>query len=378
MTVNNDPEWWMRLSAAADRALEMDREHLPAFLDQCSAEDAAFGIALKALLAGAEAPSPIDDPAWEYAVPIIDELARERTTADVQPSAFGPYRILREIGRGGTGAVYLAERSDDQYRKRVALKVLPPWSTGDPRRVQRFLDERQILAGLDHPGIAHLVDGGITADGQPWFAMEYVDGVPIDRHCDDRSLSIDERLGLFSKVCSAVRYAHRNLIVHRDLKPANILVATDGRVRLLDFGIAKLLRDEPQAEQLTETMDRLLTPMYASPEQVRGDPITTAADVYALGILLHVLLTGRSPYRLTGREYHEVARAVIEQDAERPSLAIVRAPDPQHGSTPIATPDAIASARASTVAKLKRRLERRPVSIVLKAVEKDPALRYGS
>jgi Tol biopolymer transport system component len=274
------------------------------------------------------------------------------------------------------GAVYLAERADDQYRKEVALKILPPWSGRDQRRHQRFLEERQILAALDHPGIARLLDGGVTPDGLPWFAMEYVDGQPIDRYCDSRRLSIEERLILFCDVCAAVQYAHRNLVVHRDLKPSNILVAADNRVALLDFGIARLLAADPASlAASTATGDRLLTPLFASPEQIRGEPASTAADVYALGVLLHVLLTARSPYRLPNHEGYEVARAVLEQEPERPSVSVLRETGgamQQHGVASRAIERSIAPA------KLSRRLRGDLDAIVLKALEKEPSRRYAT
>jgi serine/threonine-protein kinase len=293
----------------------------------------------------------------------------------------GAYRILRELGRGGMGTVYLAERADNQYRKRVALKVLPGWSAANERLVRRFVEERQILAALDHPDIARLFDGGVSSEGLPWFAMEYVEGAPIDRYCDERRLPIEERLELFCRVCAAVQYAHRNLVVHRDLKPANILVTPEGRVKLLDFGIAKLLASDgadASAASLTMTGERLMTPLYASPEQVRGNPITTASDVYSLGVLLHELLTGRYPYRLTTREPHAVARVILEQEPERPSVAVFRPPDVNDHTGPAATPERVAFARGATSAKLARRLRGDLDTIVATAMQKDPTRRYGS
>jgi tetratricopeptide (TPR) repeat protein len=301
----------------------------------------------------AEGDTFLESAAVEFAAPFLGTfpLDADQPADGVQ---MGPYRILREIGRGGMGAVYLAERADNQYQKRVAVKILPAWSARDERLVRRFVDERQILAALDHPDIARLFDGGVTPNGLPWFAMEYVDGVPIDRYCEERGLTIERRLELFGRVCAAVQYAHRNLVVHRDLKPANILVTADGGVKLLDFGIAKLLGGDAidAAASLTSTGERMLTPMYASPEQIRGDPISTLSDVYALGVLLHELLTGGYPYRLTTREPHAVARAILEQEPERPSVA--------------APP------------KLARRLRGDLDTIVLKAMEKDPGRRYGT
>jgi eukaryotic-like serine/threonine-protein kinase len=355
--------WWRRVFDAADRALELEPPDRRAFLEQCRADDAALGADVAALLEGAEAAPVLDTPAAALAAPLFDDSLVLPDPTDAR-SRFGSYRILRELGRGGMGAVYLAERSDDQYQKRVALKVLPAWSAGDDRRVQRFLDERQILAALDHPDIARLLDGGVTPDALPWFAMEYVEGIPVDRYCNEHRLSLEDRLELFCRVCAAVQYAHRNLVVHRDLKPANILVTTEARVKLLDFGIAKLLASELQAAapSLTVTGERLLTPMYASPEQIRGDPISTATDVYALGVLLHLLLTGTSPYRLSTGQQHEVIRAVLEQEPEPPSVAMLRAEREADRSS----------------AKLARRLRGDLDTIVLKAMEKEPGRRYGS
>ncbi|MGH7569975.1 MAG: protein kinase domain-containing protein, partial [Gemmatimonadales bacterium] len=364
---------------AADEALDLAPEERVAFIERCCADDPGLGAELKALLAGADAASILESPAAAFAGPILDELGAGPDPADSQ-SRFGPYRIVRELGRGGMGAVYLAERSDDQYQTRVALKLLPSWSGADERRVQRFLEERQILAALDHPDIARLLDGGVTPGGLPWFAMQYVEGVPIDRYCDELRLSIEGRLELFCRVCATVAYAHRNLVVHRDLKPANILVTADGRVSLLDFGIAKLLGSHPAtaAVSLTVTGERLLTPLYASPEQVRGDPVSTATDVYALGVLLHVVLTGSYPYRLSSWQQYEVVRAVLEQEPERPSVAILRGSGAPHGDASGAPPEQVATARGSTPAKLGRRLRGDLDAIVLKAMEKDPTRRYGS
>jgi eukaryotic-like serine/threonine-protein kinase len=363
----------------ADRALELAADERPAFIERCAVEDPTLGAELKALLEGAAIASPLDGPATEFAQPIFDELAPEPASART-PSSFGPYRILRELGRGGMATVYLAERSDDQYQKQVALKLLPAWSAGDDRRFQRFLDERQILAALDRPEIARLLDGGTTPEGLPWFALEYVDGARIDRYCDDRRLLISDRLELFCRVCGAVQYAHNNLVIHRDLKPANILVTAEGEVKLLDFGIAKLLGDRPGAPELTLTAtgERVLTPLCASPEQIRGDVVSTASDVYALGVLLNVLLTGRYPYRLSRWDDYEIARAVLEQEPERPSLAVLRTDPPPHGDAPIVTVEQIALARGTTPPRLSRQLDGDLDAIVLKALEKDPSRRYGT
>lgn len=344
--------WWRHVFEVLDEALELAPTERAVYLERAFGSDHRMGAAAAAVLA-AEASPFLDSPAAEFAAPFLRDLALD-VDGVIDGFQIGSYRILREIGRGGMGTVYLAERADNQYQKLVAVKLLPAWSARNERLVRRFLDERQILAALDHPDIARLFDGGVTADGLPWFAMEYVDGVPIDRYCRERDLTIDRRLELFCRACVAVQYAHRNLVVHRDLKPANILVTAEGGVKLLDFGIAKLLGNDVMgaAVSLTSTGERIMTPMYASPEQLRGDPISTASDVYSLGVLLNELLTGRYPYRLTTREPHEVARAVLEQEPERPSVGVP--------------------------AKLARQLRGDLDTITLTAMQKDPGRRYGS
>jgi len=279
-------------------------------------------------------------------------------------SAVGSYRLIRKIGEGGMSTVALAERSDETYRKQVAIKF---FRLGEerPELLGRFRAERQILASLDHPAIAKLLDGGSTERGTPYYIMEYVEGLPLDAYCDDKRLGIGERLELFRKVCSAVQYAHANLIVHRDLKPSNILVRGDGEPKLLDFGIAKLL--DPQSLSLrvdrTRVDHHLMTPAYASPEQARGDPITTAADVYSLGVLLYELLAGRRPHDLERRTLPELLRVIAEEEPPPPSTALSAE---------------VAAARSTTLAGLRRRLEGDLDNIVLKALRKEPARRYSS
>ena len=213
---------------------------------------------------------------------------------DLVGQRIGAYRLLRLVGEGGMGSVYLAERDDGDFQQRAALKLIRADFLNDEARA-RFLRERRILAQLTHPHIAQLHDGGVAANGTPYFTLEYVEGEPITKYCDARKLVIRDRLRLVLQVCAAVAYAHRNLIVHRDLKPSNIFVTNDGEVKLLDFGIAKLL-DADTAQGQTATQSRMMTPEYAAPEQVLGEPITTATDVYAIGVLLYELLCGRLPY----------------------------------------------------------------------------------
>ena len=278
----------------------------------------------------------------------------------------GPYRLTRLLATGGMGLVYLAERCDTEFEQRVAVKLL---HTGmdSTDLLQRFRTERQLLARLQHPNIARLIDGGATPDGHPYLIMEYVDGVPLDRYCDERSMPVSERLRLFCTVCDAVHYAHRNLVVHRDLKPSNLLVDTSGLVKLMDFGIAKVL--DPEADrsaEVTATAQRLMTPRYASPEQLRGESITTASDVYSLGVLLYELLTGSAPYRLQKVWSPEFVRVVSEEDPLAPSLTVVQAPE------------AASTARGTTPHKLAQALTGDLDTIVLEAMHKEPAHRYAS
>jgi eukaryotic-like serine/threonine-protein kinase len=325
--------------SAADRACG-DDEALRREVEGLLAADAAAGRFLEApaldravgLLGGAEAPRSADEPTDLPAVP--------------------GYRLLRRIGEGGMGEVFLAERTDGHFDRRVALKLLRRAGPA-PDLHRRFLRERQILARLEHPGIARLLDGGATADGTPFFALEYVEGVPITEYCESQELPVEARLRLFAAACAGVQYAHGRLVVHRDLKPSNILVDTEGHPRLLDFGIAKLLDEESSDETaLTRTHVRPMTPEYASPEQVRGEPITTATDVHALGVLLFQLLTGRRPWTGDGRD--AILHAVLTADAPAPSAAAKGDP------------------------ALSRRLRGDLDAVVLKALRKEPERRYAS
>ena len=266
----------------------------------------------------------------------------------------GPYRVVRELGRGGMGVVYLAERADGVFEQVVALKVVPG-ALASSSAVERFVRERQILARLEHPHIARLLDGGVTADGLPYFAMELVEGVPVTEHCRDSELSVDDRLALFVDVCDAVSYAHSQLTVHRDLKPSNVLVTAGGGVKLLDFGIAKLLDDSDESQ--TVTREVAATPQYAAPEQLRGEPVSTATDIWALGVLLYELLTDRRPFEVAGRDLEAQRRLVCEIDPEPPSAALRRA-----------------DADAATVRRLAGDLD----TVTLGALRKEPERRYPS
>ena len=270
------------------------------------------------------------------------------------------------------GAVYLAARADDEYRKQVALKVIRRGLDTEDI-IRRFRNERQILAQLDHPNIARLIDGGTTDDGLPYFVMEYVNGEPINAYCDAHALPATERLTLFRKVCAAVTYAHQNLVIHRDLKPSNILVTQEGEPKLLDFGIAKLLGTGDELFTQTIPALRVMTPEYASPEQIKGDKIMTTSDVYSLGVLLYELLTGQRPYRLKTRRPEEIARAITEQEPERPSTAVTQAGNSQQSAS--RKPGLSGAKRSRTDPKfLRGDLD----NIVLMAMRKEPARRYSS
>jgi eukaryotic-like serine/threonine-protein kinase len=369
-------ERWPEVEALLDAVLDLPLAARAPLLDDPATADLEIRTEVRRLIGRLDdAEKFLDEPAAEYAAPLIAEAAGG--TNDSIPTLharIGSYRILREAGQGGMGTVYLAERDDEQFRQSVALKLVRGASVADEHLLRRFREERQILASLEHPHIARLLDGGVTPDGRPWFAMEYVPGIAIDRYCDLHELAVEARLELFSKVCDAVQYAHRNLVVHRDLKPNNILVTEDGTPKLLDFGIAKLLEAgaSPASDSLTRTGMRLMTPEYASPEQVRGEPVSTSSDVYSLGVLLYRLLTGRPPYSVSpDAPPHELARAILEAQPERPSTAVVRCAGE-------VSPGAGRDVPGTTPERLRRRLRGDLDTIVLKALCKEPERRYSS
>ncbi len=323
----------------------------------------------------------LEAPTRSFAEAITIGLSEEEQAQLFREPNIGPYRIIRQIGQGGMGAVYLAERDDQQFKKQVAIKLVKRGMDTE-FVLRRFLSERQILAALDHPNIARLLDGGTTADGRPYFVMEYIEGKPIAQYADEKKLTTVERLNLFRKVCSAVHYAHQNLVIHRDIKPSNILVTADGEPKLLDFGIAKLLNPElaDQTVEATATVVRLLTPEYASPEQARGEQITTATDIYSLGVVLYELLTGHRPYLITSRLPHEIARVICEQEPQRPSTAVVRSQtiSTPTGQTVTVTPEEVSRTREGQPDKLRRKLRGDLDNIILMAMRKEPQRRYSS
>lgn len=292
----------------------------------------------------------------------------------------GPYKVHHELGRGGMGTVYLATRDDDTFHRRVALKLLRKGMDTDDV-LKRFELERQVLTALNHPNIARVYDAGQSADGRPFFALEYVEGLAIDLYCDRNRLSTDQRLKIFGKVCAAVHHAHKNGIIHRDLKPANILVSKEGEPKLLDFGIAKLVNPDLAGVTLVTGPElRVMTPEYASPEQVSGEPLTTASDVYSLGVLLYQLLTGHRPYSFKTRVRDEIVRVVQEVEPAAPSTAVtkVQTITADDGTTRTITVDDVAKTRDERPDALQRRLRGDLDNIVLMAMHKSPAKRYES
>ena len=291
----------------------------------------------------------------------------------------GQYDLIREIGRGGMGAVYEARRADKLFSNHVALKIVLP-ERSDAELLLRFQQEREIVAKLDHPNIARLFDGGTTDEGLPYSVMEYVDGQPIDVYCDEHRLNTTDRLRLLRTVCLAVQYAHQHLVVHRDLKPSNILVTSDGKVKLLDFGIAKFLgADTEYGRSNLTSSSRLLTLSYASPEQIRGERTATSSDVYSLGVILYELLTGRRPYLTNGLHPHQVIEAICEREPLRPSEVVLNSAEDARSLEPVRlNPEKISGVREGTAAKLARRLSGDLDNIALMALRKEPDRRYRS
>jgi serine/threonine-protein kinase len=352
---------WREIERLLDRALDLPAESVGEFLDRECSGDRELRAEIEALLrADAVSAGFLDQPVVELTRESISERTSEPQEADPVSLAgerIGPWRIEGEVGRGGMGAVYRATRADGHFEQTVALKLIKRGLDTD-EVLARFRQERQILARLEHPGIARLVDGGATADGRPYVAMEFVEGEPLTEYSRARGLDLRARLELFDQICAAVAYAHRSLVIHRDLKPGNILVTREGKAKLLDFGIAKLLGPGgPGGETLT--MGPRMTPHYAAPEQVRGDPPTTATDVYALGVILYELLTGVKPHGGKG-SLAQLERAILEEDPEPPSGARVRS-----GAGGAAGPSA---------AELRGDLD----NIVLVALRKEPERRYSS
>ena len=368
------PETWKKIGNVVMQALALDGQERKALLHKFYEESPSLRTEVEAMLETYEE----DEDFLESSA--IEGLGFDASVIETQQ--IGPYRIIRRIGQGGMGEVFLAQREDSSIAKPVALKVIRTTGSDTDFLLVRFQVEQQILAELTHPNIARLLDAGSTADGRPYFVMEYVDGLPITEYCDKHQLSIDDRLQLFVQACSAVQFAHQNFIVHRDLKPSNILVTGDGQVKLLDFGIAKALDPWKAGIEVLETRTgfRVLTPPYASPEQVKGLAITTASDVYSLGILLYELLTGRRPYNLADKLEAEVVRVITEENPTRPSDAITQQVNLrlEEGETLTLTPESISASRKMTIDKLQRKLKGELDNIVLMALRKESNRRYTS
>src|SRR6202171_92880 len=371
------PERWQRINEMFHGALVLEGRARSEFLVAESAGDDALRGKVAALLASHEqAEGFIQGSVFGDAAQLLVEDEAQAMIGQ----HIGLYKISREIGRGGMGTVYLATRDDDQYEKQVAVKVVKRGMDTD-LVLARFRNERQILASFDHPRIARLFDGGSTETGLPYFIMEYIEGQAIDEYCDSQRLSTAARLELFRTVCAALQYAHQHLVIHRDIKPSNILVTAAGVPKLLDFGIAKLLHSETtQGTATTAIVQRLMTPEYASPEQVRGEHVTTVSDVYSLGVLLYELLSGHSPYHFKTLLPQDIAQVISDNEPEKPSSVINRVEEVTTGGRKgrKLTPESVSKTRDSRPEKLRRKLAGDLDNIVLMSMRKEPHRRYSS
>jgi serine/threonine protein kinase/Tol biopolymer transport system component len=394
------PERWHQVKDLLATVIRLPAEDRSKYMAEVCGSDSALRAELESLLAAHEIAENgvtgkfLEKPALGYLVkaPIAEEsagfhagsefLSTATSSETEDPMAgrrLGAYKLVKQIGQGGMAAVFLAVRADDEYQKEVAIKLVQPRSDSHDL-LNRFRNERQTLAGLDHPNIVKLLDGGSTPEGLPFLVMDYVEGSAVDDYCDRLKLHIDERLALFSKICEAVQYAHQKGVIHRDLKPSNILVTADGTPKLLDFGIAKVLEPTAGMPLVTQTGTRCMTPAYASPEQVRGKAVTPTTDIYSLGVVLYELLTGHRPYRLKEHTPAEIERAICEQEPETPSTAVsrVESETSSDGSPAIKTPELVSQTREGQPEKLRRRLRGDLDNILLKALCKEPERRYGS
>ena len=366
----DDENRWTRINELFSAALALPEDTRTAFLQRECGSDVDLLTELQSLLAADEDGSVDLD---QIVGGIVAQVPKS-TEPDLLEQRIGNYQLVELLGTGGMGNVYLGRRIDEQFEHEVAIKVL---LTGKSNSlfVERFRAERQVLASLDHPNIAKLLDGGESDDGLQFLVMEYVHGEPIDSYCDKQRLGIRQRLRLFQKICLAVDYAHRNLVVHRDVKPANILVTDEGTPKLLDFGIAKIIDASGLRQSLTLESQRMMTPDYASPEQVRGEAVTTATDVYSLGVLLYRLLCGRGPYRVRSDLPSGITRAILEELPGKPSTVVTI---PEGDDNEQITGDEISKKRRSTVARLSRLLRGDLDNIALTALRKEPERRYPS
>ena len=371
MTSNDDPKGsWNESKDLLRRALALPPEERDAFLSDACADDTALLSKLRQLIAGAEqTDAGLRALVAEAAVGVSQDIAVDHSGRQI-----GPYSVIRRIGEGGMGDVYLAERADNQYRQQVAIKILKP-GRDEQVLIQRFRSERQILADLDHPNIGRLIDGGEMENGRPYLVMEYVDGTPITEYCDQNGLDTKQRLRLFLQCCAAVSHAHKRLVIHRDLKPSNILVDAAGTPKLLDFGIAKLLDPQQQQHSMAITRDasRPMTPGHASPEQIRGETPTTATDIYSLGVLLYQLLSGRFPYQLTSHAPSELEQAILTTQPTKPSVRLAESDDADAPSV-----DDVGRHRGTSVGRLRKELAGDLDNIVMVAMRKEAERRYST
>jgi serine/threonine protein kinase len=371
------PERWAQIRQIFEGALERPASDRAAYLRVVCARDEELRREVESLLDNHEqSQSFLAQPAFNLGQTLLytDEGAGEYP----QGYRVGPYQLDRRIGRGGMGSVWVATRVDHEYEKKVAVKLVRRGMDSN-EILRRFRMERQVLAGLDHPNIARLMDGGSTPDGLPYLVMEFVEGTPIDQYCENRKSAITERLKLFRAVCAAVQYAHSNLVVHRDIKAGNILVTPDGVPKLLDFGIAKVLRSDLSTLEMAQTRPEMrpMTLDYASPEQVRGESITTSTDVYSLGVLLYKILTGAMPYGLETRSQSSLQHAICEVEPRRPSSVILTH---SKAAIPQATQklEVVEETRDKARKRLKKKLAGDLDVIILKALRKEPPRRYAS
>ena len=373
---------WQQIFAIFEEAAELPPDERRRFLDRACGDSEDLRQGVEDLLTAENRDEtyldrPLVESPWRAPAgssEVADTPSPDTALAATSPT-LGAYKLLRQIGQGGMSTVYLAVRSDDAFKRQVVVKLVRR-GMENAAILRRLRTERQILASLDHPYIARLFDGGSTEDGLPYFVMEYVDGLSIDAYCQHNQLTLGERLALFRKVCTAVHYAHQNLVVHRDIKPSNILVSAGGEPKLLDFGIAKLLNPDMAAAESepTATWQRVMTPSYASPEQVRGKHITTASDIYSLGVLLYKILTGRLPRSFKGRSQEEIEQLLTDTEPLPPSAAVVLPPQ--------GTPSPLETSSGSWTPEPSRRFHKQLRgdldAIVLKALRSVPARRYGS
>lgn len=356
-------EKWERIETIIDEILQLPQNDWLGFLEKKSDLSQEVKSEVTSLLQ-----SITDSEGWlenanTYKKNLLGSFSDKSSASSLLGSELGSYQVTGIIAQGGMGTVYRGERTDGEFEHTVAIKVIKR-GMNTTENIRLFHRERNILAGLNHPGIAKLFDGGVLENGSPYLVMEYIEGTPIDQYCDENNLSIDKRIELFKKVLKAVRHAHENLTIHRDLKPDNILITNEGQVKVLDFGIAKLLDTKNNSVNTTQT--RILTPKYAAPEQIRQQPVTTATDLYSLGVILYQLLVGRNPYDLEGKSIHETENRILNSDPIQPDKRLIRDTKSQ----------ILSAKRSSTPGMIAKKMKGDLNAILLKAIEKDPDIRY--